>query len=399
LADLILSQPGDGENVFAQGTLSGEQFTCGGVFLDRMETLMIYSNRVLELSPLQARRGEKRFDGTIQVDFDRDLAFFNAASSFPPSDIAHVLVPGTETFLDGIRFNGPVYAAGSGQIDYGSETNHVFSGILRAEQVEAGTIRADLFNTSIEGRGTKLLFSRSAAQLYKGFIEGSAEFDLLPDAEKIPCTLRARWMDIDLAALIQALRGDLYGRTRGRLSGEINLSADAGSHFLETVQGNGQVRIEDGFLADLPLFGGFSRLIQPVFPAFNLFSLTAFSADYEFREQTVRSSNAQLGGTLLSARGRGQYSPQTGIDFLVVVQPLRQTNLEDRKWYELHRWAARILRKGSSPFFRLLELKLEGPLDQPVWRFVNLPHELHDWLRRTGEPGPSAPLPAESEGV
>jgi hypothetical protein len=30
---------------------------------------------------------------------------------------------------------------------------------------------------------------------------------------------------------------------------------------------------------------------------------------------------------------------------------------------------------------RLLEFQLEGPLDKPEWRFVNMPKELSDLLR------------------
>lgn len=379
--DLVLSQAGDGEPVFVSGTLSGERFTCGGVFIERLDALMVYSNNVLDLSPLQVRRGEERFDGSIQVDFPRDLAFFNAASSFPPSDIAHAVAPGTKTILDRIRVSGPVYAAGSGQIDYGSETNHAFSGTFRAEKVRLDGIEADLFDTTIEGRGTQLLFTRSAAQIYKGFAEGSAAFDLLPEDGSAPYSLSTRFSQIDLEHMLQATGGS-YGRTRGQLSGELDFSADGASGFWESVQGRGQVSVQNGHLADLPLFGGFSRLIQSAFPAFSLFSLTTFYADYELRDNAVWSSNAQFGGTLLSARARGNYSPESGLDFLVVVQPLRQTGGEDSAWYQLHHWAVHVLKRGSSPFFKLLELSLKGPVSQPEWHLVNLPKEVSELLRR-----------------
>jgi len=32
-----------------------------------------------------------------------------------------------------------------------------------------------------------------------------------------------------------------------------------------------------------------------------------------------------------------------------------------------------VLRESTAPLFRLLEFKLEGPLEKPEWRFVNLP--------------------------
>jgi hypothetical protein len=96
----------------------------------------------------------------------------------------------------------------------------------------------------------------------------------------------------------------------------------------------------------------------------------------------VWSDNAQLGGTLFSARGRGHWSPQNGLDFLVRAEPLRQTH-EDKAWYQIHRWVADVLKEGLSPLFRLFEFRLEGSLDNPQWRFVNLPKEVSELLQRS----------------
>jgi hypothetical protein len=126
-------------------------------------------------------------------------------------------------------------------------------------------------------------------------------------------------------------------------------------------------------MADVPLFGGLSRLIQSAFSSFNLFSLTAFSADYTLHDGAIWSDNAQLGGTLFSARGRGRYSPESGLDFTVAAEPLRQTSGGDKEGSQLQRLAANVLREGTAPLFRLLEFKLEGPLEKPDWRFANLP--------------------------
>ena len=142
------------------------------------------------------------------------------------------------------------------------------------------------------------------------------------------------------------------------------------------------MKIENGYLADLPLLGGFSRLTQSVFSGFSLFSLTAFSADYQLHDGAIWSDNTQLGGTLFSARGRGSYSPEKGLDFNVVAEPLRQTSGGEKEGNQLQRLALSALREGTSPFFRLLEFKLEGPLEKPEWRFVNMPREMPDLTGR-----------------
>ncbi len=385
-ADLVVSQTVPGEPLVIAGVLSGDRFTCGGVPIEHLETFMVYSNRILSLNPLNAVRGNKRFDGSVQVDFDRELASFNATNSFPPADIAHVLAPEEHTVLKQFLFNGPVYAVGRGQIDYGGWTNHNFSGTFRSENVSMSKLQASVFSADIKGRGTQLLFTNAAIQFYSGRAEGSAEFDLFLEDGSAPYRFNARITGIDLAQMLgQLSAGDHSSRTRGQLAAVLNFTADAKSGFWKSVQGSGQMKIENGWLADIPLFGGFSRLTQAAFPGFKLFSLTAFSADYELHDGAVWSENAQLGGTILSARGRGNYSPEKGLDFTVAAEPLRQTGGGDKEWYQLNRLAASALKEGAAPFFRLLEFKLEGPLDKPEWRFAYLPKGTSELLGRSKE--------------
>jgi hypothetical protein len=370
-ADLTLSQSSPDGSVVISGTLSADRFTCGGVPIDHLETFMVYSNQFLDLTPVNVVRDSVRFDGSVQVDLGRSLAFFNATNSFPPADIAHALAPDEHTILEEFRFDGPVLVIGSGQLDYGTWTNHDFKGSFSATNIGMGKIQASSFYSDIQGRGAQLAFTNSTIDLYGGRAEGSAEFDIFLEDGSAPYHINARIGQIELKQLLgQIGRSDYnYNRTRGQFSASLDLTADAKAGFWKSVRGGGQAKIENGLLADLPLFGGFSRLIQSAFSGFKLFSLTAFSADYELHDGAIWSDNAQLGGTLISARGRGNYSPEKGLNFIVAAEPLRQTGGQNKEWYQLQRLAA----GATSPLFRLLEFQLEGPIDKPEWRFVNLP--------------------------
>ncbi|NOU35296.1 MAG: hypothetical protein HOO88_00750 [Kiritimatiellaceae bacterium] len=384
-ADLTISQSGTDESVAIAGTLSGNRFTCGGVPIEHLEAFMVYSNQMLDLTPVHAVRAKEQFDGSVQVDFNRGIAFFNATNSFSPADVARALAPEEHTVLEQFRFTGPVYTAGRGQIDYLGWTNHAFKGTFHAEDVSMSKLRASLFNTDIEARGTQLLFTNSAIQFYDGFAEGSAEFDILLTDGSAPYRINAKVNQIDLGQMLEQLSAGDYGRTHGRLSATLNLTADAKTGFWQSARGNGRVEIKDGHLADVPFLGGFSRLIQSTFSGFKLFSLTAFSADYELHDKAIWSDNAQLGGTLFSARGRGNYSPEKGLNFTVAAEPLRQTSGGEKEGNQLQRLAIGALREGTAPFFRLLEFKLEGPIEKPEWRFVNLPTEVPNLLGRSKE--------------
>ncbi len=368
-ADLAISQSNPDESVVISGTLSADRFTCGGVPIGHLETFMVYSNQFLDLTPVTATRDGVRFDGSVQVDFIRSLAFFNATNTFPPADVARALAPDEHIIIEEFRFNGPVLVVGSGQLDYGTWTNHNFRGTFSATNISMGKIQASAFYSDIQGRGAQLAFTNSTIDLYSGRAEGSAEFDIFLEDGSAPYRINARIGQIDLEQLLGQVAGGGYNRTRGKFSASVDLTADALAGFWKSVRGKGQAKIETGRLADVPLFGGFSRLIQSAFPGFNLFSLTAFSADYELHDGAIWSDNAQLGGTLISTRGRGNYSPGKGLNFVVAAEPLRQTGEQMKEWYQLQRLAA----TATAPFLRLLEFRLEGPLDKPEWHFVNLP--------------------------
>lgn len=371
-ADLTLSRAGTNATLVVTGDLLGTRFRAGGVTVGKLETSLTYSNRWLDLTDLHITRDDNHFDGRVQVDLVNQLGFFNATNSFPPTDVVHALAPGRTTILDHIRFDGPIASFGSGQIDYGHETNHALRATFRGEQIGNGKITADHFQSNLLVDGTQLLFTNATAQLYTGTVEGSAQFDLFTTDGAAPYRLDAQLNRLDFAQLLRAISSADPGQTQGELSGAVSLSADTQTGFWNSVQGRGNVTLQNGHLADIPLFGGFSWLLRSTFPAFNVFALNSFSADYELHDGAIYSSSAKLGGTLLSATGRGKWSPDKGLDFIVIAEPLRQTR-EDKAWYQVQLWAADMLKLSTAPLFYLLEFRLEGPLNKPDWRFVNLP--------------------------
>lgn len=379
-ADLEMHRADSASPLKITGTLTAEEFTCAGIPMDRLETRLAYTNRVLDLSPLRISSGERRFSGRVQVDFPGKTAYVDAVSSFDPRDVARVLLPGRPTVLERFRFDGPVYATVRGHVDYGEGTGQSFSGTLHAERAGMGPLRLDVFDAVIEGRGPQLLFTNTVFRLCDGYGEGSAEFDLLLRDGSAPYRADASVIQVDFARLLEQIGTDPK-RTRGQLSGTLRLNADAAAGFWQSVQGKGTVEIEKGQLTDLPLLGGFSRLIQSTFPMFSLFSISMFYADFDLSGGAVRSENVELGGTLFSARARGNWSPDNGLDFILQAAPLRPPDT-DRKWYQLDQQAAEALRWVTSPLFRFFEFRLDGQPADPRWRFTNLPKELSDLLQR-----------------
>jgi len=383
LADITVeASRGGGDGTFQmRSSVSGRDVLCAGVPLDTLDLTMSYSNRTFYLTPIEATRGDRAFSGTIQIDLDRKLAMFDAESSLPPDEIAQIIEPDHPTVLTNFTFNGPLTARASGQIDYSGGTAHAAQGSIRAETVSARGFTADSVQCRIEARGDQLIFSEMVIGIFDGVAEGSAVFDLDFNDSEAPYRLDMDANEMDLAALLRHFGAERTDSITGRLFITLDVSADATEGFWASASGRGAAEIENGKLRDLPVLGGFARLIRTTLPGFSLFSLTSFYSEYEFRDKALRSENLQFGGTLFSARARGKYSPQGGLNFIVRAEPLRQTR-EDKKWYQFHLWGADALKQGTSPLFDLLEFRLTGSLDKPNWRMLAIPKEAYELLEK-----------------
>lgn len=370
-----LSHSGQKHSLRMTGTLSGADFTCTGLPVDTINMSMAWSNRVFHLDSLYLTHGEKEFTGSVAVNFETQLATFDAGSSFNPASTARIIAPDHPTVLTNFTFNGPVQATASGQVDYGGGTNHLFSGRIAAEDIVYNGFLADSFDSLVGGKGSDLIFTNTSARIFGGSVTGNGTFDLQPRDNEAPYHIALEVDQINFARVQAAINPGSKSRTTGRLSGSIDFTADGTTDIWESARGGGTVEMVDGHLAELPVLGGFSRLIRTTLPAFSLFSLTTLYSDFQLRDGGLHTDDLQLGGTLLTARAEGSYSPAKGLNFNVVAEPFRRTRT-DKEWYHIHLWGAEAIKQGTAPLFKLLEFRLTGRLDKPQWNMQKFPDKI-----------------------
>jgi hypothetical protein len=360
------------DSIRMTGNVTGADFTCAGLPFDTIEMGMSYSNLTFTLSPLQLTHGDRQFHGTISTDFDHKLSRFDAVSEFPPADIGQIIAPGHPTVLSRFNFNGPLQIKADGRVDYSGGTNHAFLGQIDAQNVSMDGIPAASFSSRIEGRGPDLVFTNATAALFGGKAEGSAVFDLHTEDPSMPYQMNLQAANMDLPQILKVITTNNSARTTGRLSGQFQFTADGQTEFWKSARGTGTVEIVDGRLAELPILGEFSKIIRTTFPAFSIFSLTTLYSEFELRDEQLQTEDLQLGGTLLTIRSRGSYSPGQGLNFLLNVEPLRQTRT-DKEWYHIHLWSMDMLKQSTAPLFNLLEFRLRGSLEEPEWKMITFP--------------------------
>ncbi len=142
----------------------------------------------------------------------------------------------------------------------------------------------------------------------------------------------------------------------GKLSGRTHVKADMATNFFSMANGSASLRVDDGQLADLPLFKGFTKVVRSVIPGFDTFSITSMDGDFTITNGKIASKMVRFHGDAISATARGSYHPDSGFDAYVQTHVLRGGGL------------GKLVRLITDPLLKFFEMRLTGTFLDPVWR-------------------------------
>jgi hypothetical protein len=265
--------------------------------------------------------------------------------------------PQLRIFGEKIRTSGDVRLSGSGYLDWGTMEQTDFNVDVSVGQLELPVGELEEFTAVFSGKGPLLSVHNAQFKYYDGSGSGSLSIQVDPTTALRPYTLDVQVKKSDFKRVLRFFNPDDPLSASGLLTGSLNCSADFSRSFTESATGSGEVLIKNGRLNDLPLFGGFSRLLRKIIPSFRVFSITSLRGSFEMKDGYIVTRDAYFDGDLISAKGRGRYSLAKGFDAYVQVQLLGDNQI------------SKVFRVITDPFLKLLELKLDGPFKDPSWRF------------------------------
>ncbi len=319
-----------------------------------------YANKVLQLDPLAVTQEPGFLRGATHIDFRTRTAGFDVRGSLKPYAIEDLIYPRLDLFGNRIKAGDETKITAIGTLDWATMRNTEFIAEVTTDHLEIPLVRMDDFSATVLGKGPFISVENAKFRSYGGAGSGDFSIRLDPLTKAMPYELDIDIKQADFLAFLKYITKNAKMSASGMLSASAHCTADMAGNFFETAKGSGNVLIKDGQLADLPLFGGFSRLIRNVFPAFSVFPITRLQGTFELRDGAIHSDDAYFEGDLLSAKGWGKYSNKNGFDANLQVQALNDSAL------------SKVVRVITDPFFKLLEMKLEGPLGNPTWRLEKL---------------------------
>ena len=327
-----------------------------GVEFSSVNITQTYKHGKLNLNPIAAMQGADSTEGSVMLDFRNSTATFDILSRLDPADLENLICPNLNLFGNRIKVDGNVQLVARGVFDWGSMQQTDFSMQVEAAKLEIPVGELDRFTADIMGDGPVIAVNGSKFGLYGGEGEGRFSIAWNPGVENLPYVAGFSFSGVDFNQCLLFLRGGSPIDISGRMDGNIHIQADLATNFFSTANGKGFVNVEDGQLADLPLFNGFSRLMRKVLPSFSLFSITGLRGNFTIENGTILSEDAYFEGDVLSAKGQGCYCQSTGFDMLVQVQMLSESMI------------SKVVRVITDPLLKIFEMKLTGPLSDPTWQ-------------------------------
>lgn len=322
------------------------------------------------IQPLVCERADGKLSGGLTIDMPTSNIDFVAQSEMPVEPMLRILRVNFSPEKYGVVFGTPPRLTAAGRVPLDGE----LAGVKLAGSLLAPTAtvhRIPLQNLQCEfGIASNSYSLRNVrATAAGGDVSGSISL-LVPPGTDTQASYRTSFKVDHLDVETFAGQLGFTNRATGRAGAEVQLASCLGTNHARFLSGAGDVRVEKGVLARIPLFAGLTDYMVRNVPGVEfLVSQSEASMPFAISNGVLRSDNVLVEGDVFSVSGKGTYSfPADRLDFTV------RTSIFKRRT-----WLGRIVQVVTFPFTKLLlEFRVRGPSSNPVWEYSGVIERIVD---------------------
>ncbi|HEV8184769.1 MAG TPA: AsmA-like C-terminal region-containing protein [Chthoniobacterales bacterium] len=320
-----------------------------GVWMNNASADVRFGGGALTFDHLKVTRDEGVGTGAFTYDFKQhEVRVDNVVSTLRPADAIYWVEPKLHKAVIPYKFRSPPHLTVNGVVQFhGGKNSHLEIGVdapagmdyvFLGKTLPFETVRGQLLFT--EGR---LQLSDVEAALFDGTTRGTADISLAKDDRRHTASVAVDGIDFPRLT-------DLYFKyktARGQLSGTYDFQGIGGD--ARTMLGNGKIKVGNGNVFAIPVFGPLSGLISGIFPGAGYSVATQATAGFTTRDGVIHTDDFKVSGKLFGMVGHGD------IHFL-----------DNKLDFDI-----RISASGAglvlTPMYKLFEYKGEGSLSKPNW--------------------------------
>lgn len=323
----------------------------------------------VDLNSLVGRRQEGTLSGSLLIDLDSDLLYFNATSHIRPSHLLTAIGILDNLGMFPLDVELPCLMRASGTVGISKNTA---SALKLDGNVDARSVS---FNgTMFENVAAKVSMDYNSwdvegikAQLYKGQLDGKIVItpNFIPNkGMSLKDVNFAADFNVDDALVDVAARSyNLKDKDTGNLDGlvdlrgYINFDIAGTKDDLKTMVGAVSVDVSDANIYRIPLFAGFSDIVLDNIPGLD-FVLTqnSLKAEIDIHDECAYVKSINIVGPAMSLRGDGAVSFDGLVDVSLMLSLLNHET-----------WIGKGLQYLLFPLSKIFELRAVGPISDLEW--------------------------------
>lgn len=348
--------------VSMQGELSSKDCVYRGVNLTELAAGLSYSNHLLHLDPMSFSREEGTISGALHLDLEDDLYNVNLAGRMDPHAVAQIVGPGLKSVLEPTYYEQMPMMTARGVVD-GSHEEHRTDLLVTVEGQRMGLTNwlADTVKMDLLARSGSYITTNAAGAAYGGQFTASVFVTPVDTGTSHVVRVLAAITNAELSRLHSQVRTNETRSNLGLVSGNADVLAPVHDPGWKLITGTGTFHVVGGEIMRESLFGGLSRMLSGIYPGLGFAAQDDLQGDFEIRNGKINVSKAELSGSIISMKAKGHYAFDGKIRFNVEVQLLRSGPF------------ASVLRFITMPVTKLLIFQLNGTVQDPQWRLLNLP--------------------------
>ncbi len=280
------------------------------------------------------------------------LHFTNAVSTLDPGGVTRAVGPKTAHALEPYVFAMPPHVILNGIIPTRSNVEDAnVSFETRAGGVRWWKLAPTSLNTTVWWRGQTVSLTNIDAGFHGGHLTGNVFVDL-KDLDDMTFSFDTSYTDVQLRSLL----ADLVPRTNrieGLISGRLTVT-EAHSRTNGPWYGGGEIRLRDGFLWDLPLFGGLSIAFDKIAPGLGQTRFNSGHASFTIKDRFVRTHDLEFNSPTMRLKADGTVDFDSNMNATMQAELLRDVPL-----------LGPVIGLALSPFSKLFEYDVRGTLGKP----------------------------------
>jgi hypothetical protein len=360
----ILGRWMDRERTGFSADLAATNFTFRGERCDQFAASVHYTNLFLNFTRVRiARDGHFIEVPEGSCDFREEVILVtNAVSTMDATLATRVMGPKIEEVMRPYHFKKPPTVHASGRIPIRDTDKADLHFEITGTEFSYWKFNIPEISGVVNWRGDSLSVTNVRANFYNGSLDWSGEFDFSP-----PVGTDFRFRGTVKESDARRLMADLHpGMTnlQGTLDGQLSVTS-ANSDDWKSWQGYGEVRLRNGFLWNIPIFGFLSPILNKVVPGIGQTPASSGSATYTIDNSVIQTRDLEVRSRALRMQYEGTVDFDGRVDARMQAEVLRDA------------WGVgRVVSLALWPLAKVFEFKISGTLAAPKSEPLYIPRLL-----------------------